>query len=101
MKQTTQNNYKRILRCDIYYAPVVTDCILYNHRRSPSSKNIRSVTHSNVMKTTAGLRMVRWFTHQMTVENYHAEKFEGVILVLCLTLSVTVKITVALRLNIS
>lgn len=47
-------------------------------------KHTHGVTHSNVMKTTAGLRIVRWFTRQMTVENYHAERFEGVILVLCL-----------------
>lgn len=47
-------------------------------------KHTHGVTHLNVMKTTTGLRIVRWFTRQMTVENYHAEKFEGVILVLCL-----------------
>ena len=84
VKQTTQNNYKRILRCDIYNSLVVTDEILHYHRRHLQLKTYtHSLTHSEVMKTTAGLRPVHWFTCQMTVENHQHFQFEGVNLVLC------------------
>lgn len=82
VKQTTQNNYKRILWCDIYNVSVVADYALLP-QASPSAKNItHSLTHSDVMKTTAGLRNVHWFTCQVAVENHQGLNVEGLILIL-------------------